>query len=420
MIFINENNRRKLSVLPLSIMLSLCGMSVSHAANIIADKAAPAGQQADIKIKPNSPSPVPCRSIMGCGETTTINIQAPDINGLSHNKYTKLDAPHFQDVVILNNNLIKEVNGNPNLENTTAKIILNEVRSQHASNLKGNIKLSGQDAHVIIANPSGIDCNGCSFSDMSHLTLTTGEAYFGNNKKLQGFEVWNGDININKTMGYHLGLHHKGRGKDPAYLYLFANSLKIKGKVQADDLFVIAGKNSIRIASPGEKMGISPLVAYLSTPNYFDSIDVSDMGGMYANKIRIIAEGNINNSRNIESTGALQMVTRGDINNRRIKSTGALLMVAGGNIRNSLGAEITGGKVQLYSGGIVNNIHGKIKASSINKRSSVYIKAAELNNNNGEIQTDGGRINILLDSPINNNNGDIAVIGKTKTKRLEI
>ncbi|WP_404346315.1 hypothetical protein [Yersinia kristensenii] len=53
MIFINENNRRKLSALPLSIMLSLCGMSVSHAANIIADEAAPAGQQADIKIEPN-------------------------------------------------------------------------------------------------------------------------------------------------------------------------------------------------------------------------------------------------------------------------------------------------------------------------------------------------------------------------------
>ncbi|WP_235896896.1 filamentous hemagglutinin N-terminal domain-containing protein [Yersinia thracica] len=401
MIFVNENNRRKLSALPLSIMLSLCGMSVSHAANIIADEAAPAGQQADIKIEPNSSLQVPCRSIMGCGETTTINIQTPDTNGLSHNKYTKFDVPHFQDVVVLNNNLIKEINGNPNLENTTAKIILNEVRSSHASQLAGSIRLSGQDAHVIIANPLGIDCNGCSFSDMSHLTLTTGEAYFSNNKKLQGFNVVGGGININNGMLNRQGLIHKGKDKDPAYLDLFSNSLKIKGKVQADDLFVIAGKNNVRVASPGEKMGISPLVAYLSTPDYLDSVDVRQMGGMYANKIRIIAEGNINNSKKIESTGALQMV-------------------AGGNINNSLGGAITGGEILLYSGGLVHNLEGKIKSSSTNKRSSVYIKAAELNNNYGKIQTDGGSINIVLDSPIKNNNGDIAVVGKTKTKRLVI
>ncbi|CFR14260.1 filamentous hemagglutinin N-terminal domain-containing protein [Yersinia kristensenii] len=400
MIFINENNRRKLSALPLSIMLSLCGVSVSHAANIIADEAAPAGQQADIKIEPNMSLPVPCRSVMDCGETTTINIQAPDTNGLSHNKYTKFDAPHFQDVVILNNNLIKEINGNPNLEKTTAKIIFNEVRSSHASQLAGNIRLSGQDAHVIIANPSGIDCNGCSFTSMPHLTLTTGKAYFSNNK-LQGFNVIGGDITINNGMFNNLGLSHKGKDKDPAYLDLFANSLKVRGKIQADDLFIIAGKNKIRVASPGEKMGLSPLVAYLSTPDYFDSVDVREMGGMYANRIRIIAEGNINNGKHIESTGALQMVTRGNINN-------------------SLGGAITGRTVQLYSGGIVHNLHGKIKANISSNTSGVYINAAGLNNDEGRIQTHGGSINIVLDSPIENNNGDISIVGKTKTKQLKI
>lgn len=401
MIRIYENSRRTLSVLPLSIMLSLGGISVSHAANIIADEAAPAGQQADIKIEPNLSLPVPCRSIMGCGETTTINIQAPDTNGLSHNKYTKFDAPHIQDVVILNNNLIKEINGNPNLESTTAKIILNEVRSSHTSQLVGNIRLSGQDAHVIIANPSGIDCNGCSFSNMSHLTMTTGKAYFSNNNKLQGFNVVGGDININNGMLNNQGLSHEGKGKDPAYLDLFANSLKIRGKVQADDLFVIAGKNTIRVAAPGEKMRISPLVAYLSTPDYFDSVDVRHMGGMYANKIRIISEGNINNRSDIESTGALQMVTGGDINN-------------------SLGGEITGRTVQLYSDGIVHNLHGKIKSINSNNKPSIYIDATRLNNNSGEIQAQGGSIKIELDNPIENNNGDISIVAKAETKRLVV
>ncbi|OVZ78309.1 heme utilization protein [Yersinia kristensenii] len=148
-------------------------------------------------------------------------------------------------------------------------------------------------------------------------------------------------------------------------------------------------------------MGLSPLVAYLSTPDYFDSVDVREMGGMYANRIRIIAEGNINNGKHIESTGALQMVTRGNINN-------------------SLGGAITGRTVQLYSGGIVHNLHGKIKANISSNTSGVYINAAGLNNDEGRIQTHGGSINIVLDSPIENNNGDISIVGKTKTKQLKI
>ncbi len=75
---------------------------------------------------------------------------------------------------------------------------------------------------------------------------------------------------------------------------------------------------------PGQRMGISPLVAYLSIPDHFGSVDVGEMGGMYANRIRIISEGNITNNNEIHSKGAIQMVS-------------------GGNIENSLGGDITGG-----------------------------------------------------------------------------
>ncbi|MBW5824486.1 filamentous hemagglutinin N-terminal domain-containing protein [Yersinia kristensenii] len=396
--FINSNKRIKLSVLPFYIMLSLCSISVCHAANIIADKTAPAGQQADIHIKSQNLSPFPCRSLIGCAETTTINIQSPDANGLSHNKYTKFDAPHFQDIVILNNTLSNEASGNPNLENTVAKIILNEVRSPHASHLAGNIRLSGQDAHVIVANPSGIDCNGCSFTSMSHLTLTTGKAYFSNNK-LQGFKIWDGGININKGILNNPGLSHQGRGESTAYLDLFANKLKVKGKLTADDVFVIAGKNRIKLSSPGEKMGVAPLVTYLSTPDYIDSVDVRQMGGMYANKIRIIAEGNIINNKVIESTGLLQMVAEGDIDN-------------------AFGGVITGGTVELYSDGIVDNFNGEIKAINSTNTSTINIDAEGLINSEGVIQAHGGKISIILDSPIENDNGNISVIGKTKQLKI--
>ncbi|QHB34442.1 filamentous hemagglutinin N-terminal domain-containing protein [Yersinia canariae] len=401
MIFINGLKRRRLSALPLSIMLSLCGISVSHATNIIADVAAPSGQQADIKIEAQTLLPVPCRSVMGCGEKTTINIQSPDKNGLSHNKYTKFDAPHINDVVILNNNLSNESNGNPNLVNSAAKIILNEVRSPQASLLNGSVTLSGQDAHVIIANPSGIDCNGCSFTNISHLTLTTGSSYFSHNNKLLGFKVWDGKININRGKSNNPGLSHKGRDKGSAYLDLFTNSLEVRGYLQADDLFVIAGKHKIRLASPGEKMGLEKLVAYLSPPDDIDSANVRNMDGMYANKIRIIAEENIINRNVIQSKNALQMVS-------------------GGNIENSFGANITAGTVLLYSGGVLHNVHGKIKASNSNDKSTMNIVAKRLFNNYGKIHSHGKSIKIDLDNPIENHKGDIAIIGKINKKQLKV
>ncbi|CNG28134.1 Large exoprotein involved in heme utilization or adhesion [Yersinia enterocolitica] len=351
--YINGDTQRRLSLLPLSIILSLCSISLSHATNIIADKTAAKNQQADIKIKPNVSSLAPCRSTIDCGEKTTINIQSPDKNGLSHNKYIKFDAPNHKDVVILNNDLSKKINGNPNLVASSATIILNEVRSSQASYLAGKVQLSGQDAHVIIANPSGIDCHGCSFTDMSHLTLTTGMPYFNRHNKLQGFKILDGDININNGIAYQSGLNHQGRGEKSAYLDLFSNTLNVDGNVTADDVFIIAGKNKIKLTSAGKKMGITSLISYFSSPNYFKSVDVSNIGGIYANKIRIIAEGNIKNSNEIKSRGLIQMISRGDI-------------------KNKLGGHMTGESVQLYS--INNKMEVLSYSERIGKRPGTYTK----------------------------------------------
>lgn len=307
-----NNEKIKLSILPLSIILSFCVGSTASAANIIADERAPSSKQADIQIERQN-LPVPCQIKVGCGETAVINIQTPDKNGLSHNKYTQFDAPHYNDRVIINNALSSDINGNPYLQSETAKIILNEVRSDKASILAGSVKLAGQDAHVIIANPSGIDCNGCSFTDMYHLTLTTGAPSFSDSHKLQKFEVREGNININKGEEVDTGLMHKGSRNKPAYLDLFADKVNIKGKLTADDVFIIAGKYSIDLASPGEKMNIRQMTAFSGAPNYFTSVDVGDMGGMYANKIRIRADGNIKNSKEISATGLLQIVAGGNI-----------------------------------------------------------------------------------------------------------
>lgn len=51
------------------------------------------------------------------------------------------------------------------------------------------IEVAGQSAQVIIANPSGITCDGCGFINTNHASLTTGTATFDDNNKLTGLDV---------------------------------------------------------------------------------------------------------------------------------------------------------------------------------------------------------------------------------------
>ena len=65
---------------------------------------------------------------------------------------------------------------NNNLTNGSASVILNEVTSNRASSLNGFIEVAGQRADVVIANPNGISCSGCSFINTNKAVLTTGES----------------------------------------------------------------------------------------------------------------------------------------------------------------------------------------------------------------------------------------------------
>ncbi|CNI22352.1 two-partner secretion domain-containing protein [Yersinia pekkanenii] len=393
------------SIISVSVFLSLSSVSIAHSTtNIIADVRAPVEQQADIKVESLSPlSKGVCHSL-NCGEKTTVNIQTPDEYGLSHNKYSHFNAHSDNDVIILNNVLSGEVNGNPHLKNAAAQVILNEVVSPHASYLNGQVKLVGQDAHVIIANPSGINCSGCSFSNMSHIALTTGVPTFDSDNKLKSFVVTEGNISIsNSGDGANVTKHQRSIEGKRVYLDLFSKSLTLAGKLHADDVFAVMGDVEINLASAGQKV-TATRPAYLSPPVTPVSIDVVDIGGMYANKIRIYAEGDIVNS-----------------SDSGIISTGLLHMRAGGNIDNRH-SYIEGRSVELYSRGVVNNKNGHINLNdkSTNK-SNIRIVAKSLNNNQGNIYSEGGAgIYINTGESIKNEHGYIGLSNGIKNQQIKI
>lgn len=400
------NKRRTLSILPLSILLSLYGTSVAHAANIIADAQAPIGQQAEIIVVEIPPDV--CRAFTpGCvGMTETIvNIQAPDDNGLSHNKYSKFDVianDHF-DVTTLNNRLADESEGNPFLKEQTATVILNEVNSLQASTLHGKIRVGGQNAHVIIANPAGIDCQGCSFLNSSHVTLTTGIPSFQNNK-LKGFTVEKGNISIEKGKYYSelKGLYYKANST--TYLDLFADTVTVNGELNADDVYMVTGQNEVGISSNGESLQVPAMADANDVSPVKVGLDVSEIGGMYANKIHIYAtDSTIKNKGVIHTNGMVSLNSAIDIDN----SDG----------------EISGQEILLSSSGVMNNSNGTIMHNGeyeLSPSQGIEINARGLNNESGKIEFKNGGIAIKTVNTIKNGKGVIKALSADGPVKIEM
>lgn len=209
-----------------------------------------------------------------------VDIVAPNDKGLSHNRYSRFDVG--PNGLILNNSagisrtqLGGYIAGNENLgKSGPATLILNEVTSTR-SNLLGYTEIAGAKAQLVIANPNGISCDGCGFLNASRVTLATGTPNIGADGALNGFDVRGGRlaIGVNGLDAY-----------DVDRLDLLSRQLEVGGEVWARDLFAAAG--SQRIGYDGVLLDRLPAQAD-GTPAI--GIDVAFLGGMYANRIRLIA-----------------------------------------------------------------------------------------------------------------------------------
>ena len=88
------------------------------------------------------------------------------------------------DGTILNNSatggtaLGKTFTGNGNITaGSEANLILFQVTGTSGSDLDGTIEVFGGEAGLIIANPNGITCDGCAFTNVNRVDLVTGSGY---------------------------------------------------------------------------------------------------------------------------------------------------------------------------------------------------------------------------------------------------
>ncbi|MBR9865892.1 MAG: filamentous hemagglutinin N-terminal domain-containing protein [Oceanospirillales bacterium] len=238
--------------------------SYSYAAGIQADSSAPANNQAGVS-----------ESLNG---TQVLNIVSPNTGGLSHNKFQDFNVQQ-QGLVINNSNIngVSQIGGavvaNPNLAGGEASLILNEVTSGNRSSLQGPQELLGAQAGYILANPNGITCNGCGFINFPRATLTTGTPVLGGGT-VTGFDVNGGDVLIDVN-----GLN----AKDITFFDIVSRSMEINGQINAQDLNLIAGRNSVDYAT---RTATAKADDGSAGPAF--AIDSSLLGGMYVNRIKLI------------------------------------------------------------------------------------------------------------------------------------
>ncbi|WP_368754552.1 filamentous hemagglutinin N-terminal domain-containing protein [Klebsiella pneumoniae] len=245
---------------------------------------------------------------------TVIDIEKPNAAGVSHNLYRDFNVG--TNGTILNNSgddvshsTFGNIARNNNLTAGSASVILNEVTSKNASSLKGFIEVNGQKADVVIANPNGITCSGCSFVNTNKAILTTGKVNMTDDGAIGSYTVTGGTLTIGEN----------GMNAANGYAVLLADAIKINGKVQANNALVSAGNftmdnSSGSVTSAGKKATLIQM-----TVNSQYSIDVSSLGGIEANSISMVGNNigfGVRNKGSIISNGTLMLTSNGNLLNK--------------------------------------------------------------------------------------------------------
>lgn len=345
-----------------------------------------------------------------------VNISAPTAGGVSRNDYERFNIP--TKGAILNNSytlskteLAGYVQGNANMAQGPAKIIVNQVTSGNPTTMNGFLEVAGHKADVIIANPNGITVNGGGFINTARAILTTGKPEYDNKERLKDFRIDN-DATILITGN---GLN----GKKADTLELYTRAAEIKAAIFGNTVHVTTGANVID-ANTGkvtaiEGKGKKPEIA----------IDVKDLGGMYAGRIFLIGNEKglpidikgaiesqhmvLDNQGNLYHAGTTHSTEDMAIHAKTIQNTGT--MASSGHMRLQADGQITNDKIMGSVGNmaITANQVTNHKTIASEKDLSITTTSEEenaLDNSNSEILANG---NVTIQaSHTDNLNGNIA------------
>ncbi|MFG6456796.1 filamentous hemagglutinin N-terminal domain-containing protein [Roseateles sp. BYS96W] len=374
-------------------------------AQVRADAQAPKNQQPTVLTTANG--------------TTQVNIQTPSAAGVSRNTYSQFDVT--SQGVVLNNSRTDVstqiggwVQGNPWLAQGSARLILNEVNSSAASQLKGFVEVAGQRAELVIANPSGIQVDGAGFINARSVTLTTGQPQLSGGA-LTGYDVRNGTISVNGA-GLNAG--------DADYAAILGRAVELNAGIWAQQLQVVTGANmvaSVEASATGVE-GVTPTTPAGSDAAPRFALDVSALGGMYAGKITLVGTeagvGVRQDGQLIASSGNLTLDHNGWLSGSgRLQASDSLQLKTTADA--ALSGVVTGQVVQLQSDAAL-QLSGTVAAGqdlqvqarsqqlggSLQAGRDIQLRAAEQLTNSGSV-TAARVVSVQAGSLLDNQGGSL-------------
>ena len=347
-----------------------------------------------------------------------VNITAPSSGGVSRNEYEIFNVP--DKGAILNNSytlskteLAGYVQGNNNMAERPAKIIVNEVTGAGPTSMDGFLEVAGNRADVVIANPNGITVNGGGFINTGKAFLTTGKPVYDGEDHLQRFDITGGDILIE---GKGLG------GKETGSLAILSRAVKINAGIWAKDLHITTGANTVDAktleASAIEGKGGHPAFA----------LDTAAIGGMYAGRITLVGtekglgvnnsgtwsaednltldwNGDLKNSGTIYSKGNTDLRASRLENDKTIAAERNLSAAAKENIRNQ-GKLLAGENMDIYAGKTLDNAGHAMESGN-----NLSIETGDTVNNAAGTIKSGGSQQIKAGHTLTNTEGTLAADG---------
>ncbi|RQZ59925.1 hemagglutinin repeat-containing protein [Burkholderia sp. Bp9004] len=212
-----------------------------------------------------------------------VNINRPGSSGVSLNTYNQFDVQKPGAILnnsptIVNTQQAGYINGNPNFgPNDSARIIVNQVNSNNPSVLRGYVEIAGPKAEIILSNSAGLLVDGGGFINTSRAVLTTGVPYYGADGSVAGFNVNRGLVTVS------------GAGLNAAnvdQVDIIARAVQANAAIYAKNLNVIAGPNQVN----HDTLATTPIQDGSPAPAI--AIDVGQLGGMYANRVFLVANQN--------------------------------------------------------------------------------------------------------------------------------
>lgn len=327
-----------------------------------------------------------------------VQIAAPSGAGVSYNQYQQFNVP--SGGAILNNSatlvqtqLAGFIDGNRNLADGPARIILNEVTHPTPSQLNGYLEVAGQRAEVVIANPWGITCRGCGFINADRATLTTGVPEMTNGT-LTGYRVESGSVRID------------GQGLNASNLDSFTiitRAMEVNSDLQAKALNIVLGRNQVDKAT----LTITPLAPDATTAPEF-ALDVSHLGGMYAGAITLVGTEKgvgVNSQGQIAVTdGVLTLNSTGDLRLAgKTSASGDAYLTAGTAL--ALSGSLVAGQNLALTAQAIQVAQGAVVATGVNEDSSlkdgVTLRAATSSLENAGQWLTGGLLEVETDTLAN-------------------